>query len=97
MLPAEEIDSPMKHFEPFPLGHFEIDWKRFGEMVYIVRVENGFTMRKFAEMTGVPASTICRCERGATLEADHFFTLLQVLGLPFEVPEEVTKHAALRP
>ena len=85
----------MKHFEPFPLGHFAIDWKRFGEMVKRVREDNDCTMRKFAEITGVSAATLCRCERGASLEADHFFTLLQVLGLPFEVPEEVTKHAPM--
>lgn len=84
----------MKHFEPFPLGHYKIDWKRFGERVRIVReVDNGLSLRKFAELTDISPATLCRCERGAPLEADHFFTLLQVLGLPFEIPEEVIKHA----
>lgn len=83
----------MKHFEPFPLGYFQIDWKRFGELVKIVREENSFTLRKFADLTGVSAATLCRCEKGLSVEPDHFFTLLQVLGLPFEIPEEVTKPA----
>lgn len=83
----------MKHFEPFPLGHYKIDWKRFGELVKVIRGENDLSLREFAELTGVSPATLCRCERGETLETDHFFTLLQVLGLPFEIPEEVTKHA----
>lgn len=83
----------MKHFEPFPLGHYKIDWRSFGERVKVIREDNGLTLRKFAELTGVSPATLCRCERGAPLEADHFFTLLQVLGLPFEIPEEVIKHA----
>ena len=86
----------MKHFEPFPLGHFAIDWKRFGEMVRRVREDNDLTMRKFADVTGVSASTLCRCEQGAPLEADHFFTLLQVLGLPFEIPGRGNETRAVR-
>jgi hypothetical protein len=57
----------MRHFEPFPLGYFQIDWKKFGEMVKIVREENDLSLRGF--------------------------TLLQVMGLPFQIPEEVTKAA----
>lgn len=83
----------MKHFEPYPLGYFQVDWKRFGELVKIAREENCHTLRSFADLTGVSASTLCRCERGMSVEPDHFFTLLQVLGLPFEIPEEVTKPA----
>ena len=83
----------MKHFEPFPLGYFQIDWKRFGELVKIAREENHFSQRGFADLTGLSAATICRVENGYSVEPDHFFTLLQVLGLPFEIPEEVTKPA----
>jgi transcriptional regulator with XRE-family HTH domain len=85
----------VRHFDPFPLGRFQIDWQAFGEMVYQIRVENGFTMREFAVLTGISPSTLCRCEQGHSLETDHFFTLLQVLGLPFEVPEQILKHAPL--
>lgn len=83
----------MRHFEPFPLGYFQIDWRRFGELVKICREENYFSLRGFADLTGVSASTLSRCERGKSIEPDHFFTLLQVLGLRFEIPEEVTKPA----
>lgn len=83
----------MKHFEPFPLGYFQIDWKRLGELVKIVREENHFSLRGMADFTGISAATLSRCERGMSVEPDHFFTLLQVLGLPFEIPEEVTKPA----
>lgn len=83
----------MRHFDPYPLGYFRIDWKRFGERVKTVREENHFSLRGFADLTGASAPTLSRCERGAEIEADHFFTLLQVLGLPFDIPEEVTKRA----
>lgn len=83
----------MKHFEPFPLGYFQIDWKRFGELVNIMREENHLSLRRLAALTGISFSTLSRCERGYSVEPDHFFTLLQVLGLPFEIPEEVTKPA----
>lgn len=83
----------MKHFEPFPLGYFQVDWKRFGELVKITREENKFSLRRFADLTGMSAATLCRCEKGLSVDPDHFFTLLQVIGLPFDIPEEVTKPA----
>lgn len=83
----------MKHFEPFPLGYFQIDWKRFGELVKITREGNKFSLRGMADFTGISAATLCRCEQGLSVDPDHFFTLLQVIGLPFEIPEEVTKPA----
>lgn len=85
--------TTMRHFEPYPLGYFQINWKRFGELVKIAREENHFSLRGFADFTGISFSTLSRCERGYSVEPDHFFTLLQVLGLPFEIPEEVTKPA----
>jgi transcriptional regulator with XRE-family HTH domain len=83
----------MRHFEPYPLGYFKIDWKRFGELVRIAREANKMSQREFAEATGISAATICRCENGYSVDPDHFFTLLQVIGLPFELPEELTKPA----
>jgi len=82
----------MKHFEPFPLGHFKVDWKYFGERVKVVREENGWTQRDLAKLTEISAATICRCEKGLSIEPENFFLLLQVLGLPFQLPDEILKR-----
>jgi len=83
----------MRHFEPFPLGYVQIDWKRVGELVKIAREENHFSLRGFADFTGISFATLSRCERGAAVDPDQFFTLLQVIGKPFDIPEEIIKPA----
>jgi transcriptional regulator with XRE-family HTH domain len=79
----------MKHFDPFPLGHFKVDYKALGEMVYEMRVNNGMTVREAAKLLDMSAATISRAERGYSVEPDHFFTLLQFVGVPFQLPESV--------
>lgn len=79
----------MIHFDPFPLGHFKIDWLKFGGMIKDMREANGLTLRAAADLTGVSAATIMRAEHGYSVEPDHFFTLLQFVGVPFQLPESV--------
>lgn len=79
----------MRHFDPFPLGHFKVDWLKFGDMVFKMREANNLTLRDAASLTGVSALTICRVERGKSVQPDHFFTLLQFVGVPFQLPDSV--------
>lgn len=79
----------MKHFDPFPLGHFKIDWLKFGDMVFKMREANNLTQRDASKLLGMSPATICRVERGYAVEPDHFFTLLQFVGVPFGLPENI--------
>jgi transcriptional regulator with XRE-family HTH domain len=83
----------MRHYDPFPLGRFEIDWKAFGLMVNKMRSENGMTVRDVEALTKISYATISRVERGYSVEPDHFFTLLQFIGIPLDLPEEIVKAA----
>lgn len=67
----------MIHFDPFPLGHFKIDWLKFGGMIKEIDISY---------------STISRAERGYSVDPDHFFTLLQFVGIPFDLPETICKR-----
>lgn len=79
----------MKHFDPFPLGHFKINWQAFGEMVYVMRIENEMSLREAAKLLDISAATISRVERGYPVDTDHFFTLLQFVGVPFDLPDQI--------
>lgn len=79
----------MKHFDPFPLGHFKIDWLKFGDAVFKMREANSLTQRQAAELLGMSYPTICRVERGKPCGANHFFTLCQFVGIPFDLPENI--------
>jgi transcriptional regulator with XRE-family HTH domain len=81
----------LKHFDPFPLGHFAVDWNAFGLRVNKIRSENNMSVRDVQALTGISAATISRAERGYSVEPDHFFTLLQFIGVPFDVPREILK------
>lgn len=79
----------MKHFDPFPLGYFKIDWLKFGDRVFKMREANGLTQRQTAALLGMSHSTICRIERGYSVDPDHFFTLLQFVGVQPVLPESI--------
>jgi transcriptional regulator with XRE-family HTH domain len=79
----------MKHFDPFPLGHFKVDWLRFGQMIKNIREANEWTLRDAAKVLDISPATLSRAERGYSVDPDHFFTLLQFTGLPFQLPESV--------
>lgn len=79
----------MKHFDPFPLGHFKVDWLNLGDMVFKMREANGLSLRDAAALLDISAATLCRAEQGHAVEPDHFFTLLQFVGVPFQLPESI--------
>lgn len=81
----------MKHFDPFPLGHFKIDWLKFGGMVFEMREANDLSYRDAADLLGISASTLCRVEQGHAVDPDHFFTLLQFVGITPQLPESILK------
>lgn len=82
----------MIHFDPFPLGHFKIDWLKFGGMVREVREANGLTLREAAKLIDISPATIMRAEHGYSVDPDHFFTLLQFVGVPFDLPDTICKR-----
>src|SRR5688572_14107755 len=79
----------MKHFDPFPLGYFKINWQAFGQMVLEMREANGLNLRDAAKLLDISAATISRVERGYSVEPDHFFTLLQFVGVTPNLPERM--------
>lgn len=79
----------MKHFDPFPLGHFKIDWLKFGDKVFKMREANGLSLRDTAKLTGISYATLSRVERGYSVEPDHFFTLCQFVGISFDLPDSI--------
>lgn len=79
----------MKHFDPLPVGYFKIDWQRFGQMVLNMRENNGLSLRDTATLLDISAATINRAERGCPVDPDHFFTLLQFVGVQPNLPESI--------
>lgn len=79
----------MKHFDPFPLGHFKINWQAFGRMVFETRNANGMSLREAERLLDISAATLSRAERGYSVEPDHFFTLLQFVGVTPNLPEKI--------
>jgi transcriptional regulator with XRE-family HTH domain len=79
----------MKHFDPLPLGYFKINWLVFGRMVLAMREANGMTLREASALLDISPSTIMRAEHGFSVEPDHFFTLLQFVGVPFDLPDKI--------
>ena len=79
----------MKHFDPYPLGHFRIDWMKLGDMVFEMREANKLSLRDAAKLLDISAPTLCRVEQGHPVQPDHLFTLLQFVGVPFQLPESV--------
>lgn len=78
----------MKHFDPF-----QINYGALGRMVNRKRVEDKLTMRELARVTNVSAATICRAERGNSIDADRFFRLLEYVGTDVRkfIPAELCK------
>lgn len=82
----------MKHFDPFPLGHFKIDWLKFGSQIKDMREGNGMSLREAAKLLDISPATIMRAEHGYSVDPDHFFTLLQFIGVQPVLPDAILQQ-----